>query len=153
MVDKNKAVVCCLLATSAIMLSEKKKRKSVKCAVRSDIWKGIYHAILLCWMNCWKRMCLEMVPSWYRQVNWGNCGILWVNCGVPCVWRTTGKYSSEACVIAYQNCAVYSVFPSGMTLPSKIAQFKSECVGRFTLGTVVIPYRRFGANYPSNLQG
>ena len=26
--DKNKAVVCCLLATSAIMLSEKKKRKS-----------------------------------------------------------------------------------------------------------------------------
>ena len=27
LVDKNKAVVCCLLATSAIMLSEKKKRK------------------------------------------------------------------------------------------------------------------------------
>jgi len=27
MVDKNKAVVCCLLATSAIMLSEKKKRE------------------------------------------------------------------------------------------------------------------------------
>jgi hypothetical protein len=27
MVDKNKAVVCCSLATSAIMLSEKKKRK------------------------------------------------------------------------------------------------------------------------------
>jgi len=26
-VDKNKAVVCCLLATSGIMLSEKKKRK------------------------------------------------------------------------------------------------------------------------------
>ena len=27
MVDKNKTVVCCLPATSAIMLSEKKKRK------------------------------------------------------------------------------------------------------------------------------
>jgi len=27
MVDKNKAVFCCLLATSAIMLYEKKKRK------------------------------------------------------------------------------------------------------------------------------
>ena len=27
MVDKNKASVCCLLATSAIMLSEKKERK------------------------------------------------------------------------------------------------------------------------------
>jgi hypothetical protein len=36
MVDKNKAVVCSLLATSAIMLSEKKK-KCVNCGVRSDI--------------------------------------------------------------------------------------------------------------------
>jgi hypothetical protein len=36
-VDKNKAVVCCLLATSAIMLSEKKKKESVKCEVRSGI--------------------------------------------------------------------------------------------------------------------
>jgi hypothetical protein len=27
MVDKNKAVVCCLLATSAVMLSEKTKKK------------------------------------------------------------------------------------------------------------------------------
>ena len=35
-VDKNKAVVCCLLATSAIMLSEKRK-ESVKCGVRSGI--------------------------------------------------------------------------------------------------------------------
>jgi len=26
-VDKNKAVACCLLATSAVMLSEKEKRK------------------------------------------------------------------------------------------------------------------------------
>jgi hypothetical protein len=31
MVDKNKAVVCCLLATSAIMLSEKNKRKRKIC--------------------------------------------------------------------------------------------------------------------------
>ena len=34
-VDKNKAVVCCLLATSAIMLSEKKKRK---CKMWSKKW-------------------------------------------------------------------------------------------------------------------
>ena len=31
--------------------------------------------------------------------------------------------SSEACAIACKNCAVYSVFPSGMTSHSKIAQF------------------------------
>jgi hypothetical protein len=35
MVDKNKAVVCYLLATSAIMLSEKKKRK---CKMWSKKW-------------------------------------------------------------------------------------------------------------------
>ena len=35
-VDRNKAVVCCLLATSAIMLSEKRE-ESVKCGVRSGI--------------------------------------------------------------------------------------------------------------------
>ena len=42
MVDKNKAVVCCLLATSAIMLSEKKKRKpkmwSKKWYLKRNIW-------------------------------------------------------------------------------------------------------------------
>jgi len=48
MVDKNKAIICYLLATSAIMLSEKKKRKSVKRGLRSGILKGIYHAMLIC---------------------------------------------------------------------------------------------------------
>ena len=43
-------------------------------------------------------MCLEMMPSWCRQVNWGNCGITWVNCAVLCVWKTTEKDSSQACV-------------------------------------------------------
>jgi hypothetical protein len=45
MVDKNKAVVCCLLATSAIILSGK---DSVKFGVQSGILKGIYHAMLIC---------------------------------------------------------------------------------------------------------
>ena len=48
-----------------------------------------------------------------------------------CVWKTTGKDSSEDCAITCQNCAVYSVFPSGMTSQSKIAQFNWECRGRF----------------------
>jgi hypothetical protein len=38
-----------------------------------------------------------------------------------------GKYSSEACAIACQNCTGYSVFPSGMTSHSKIVQFNLEC--------------------------
>jgi hypothetical protein len=45
--------------------------------------------------------------------------------------RRLEKNSSEACAIACQNCAVYSVFPSGMTSQIIIAQFNCECIGRF----------------------
>ena len=37
--------------------------------------------------------------------------------------KTTGKDSSEAFVVACQNCAVYPVFPSGMTSHIKMAPF------------------------------
>ena len=39
--DKNKAVVCCLLATSAIMLSEKKKRKPKMCSKKWYLKRNI----------------------------------------------------------------------------------------------------------------
>jgi hypothetical protein len=44
------------------------------------------------------------------------------------VWLTTGKNSSEPCAIVCQNCAIYSVFPSGMTSHSKIDQLDWECI-------------------------
>jgi hypothetical protein len=37
--------------------------------------------------------------------------------------RRLERTSSEACAITCQNCAVYSVYPSGITSHSKIAQF------------------------------
>ena len=77
-------------------------------------------------------MCLEMMPSRCRQVNWGNCGIPWVNCAVLCVWKTTGKDSFKAPAIACQNCAVYSVFSVRYYATHKIAQFNWECIGRVT---------------------
>jgi hypothetical protein len=40
-VDKNKAVVCCLLATSAITLSEKKKRKRKMCSKKRYLKRNI----------------------------------------------------------------------------------------------------------------
>jgi hypothetical protein len=40
-VDKNKAVVCCLLATSAIMLFEKKKRKHKICSKKWYLKRNI----------------------------------------------------------------------------------------------------------------
>jgi hypothetical protein len=43
------------------------------------------------------------------------------------VWNTIWKDSSEACAIACQNWAAYSVFPSCMTPHSKIAQFNWKC--------------------------
>ena len=42
MVDKNKAVVCWLLATSAIMLSEKKKRKRKMCSKKWYLERNIW---------------------------------------------------------------------------------------------------------------
>ena len=41
MVDKNKAIVCCLLATSAIMLSEKKIRKHKMCSKKWYLERNI----------------------------------------------------------------------------------------------------------------
>jgi len=83
-VNKNKAVVCCLLSTSYIILSEKKKRKrkmwSKKCYLKRNISCDAHLLNELLEIEC-----LEMMPSWCRQVNWGNCGIPWVNCAVLCV--------------------------------------------------------------------
>jgi hypothetical protein len=82
MVDNHKAVVCCLLATSAIMLSERKKRKR-------KLWskKWYLKRNVLIRVSCVAHLlnefletgvdveCLEMMPSWCRQVNRANCGI------------------------------------------------------------------------------
>jgi hypothetical protein len=71
-VDKNKAVVCCLLATSAIMLSEMKKRKCKMCSkkwyLERDISCGVQLVNGLIETDV-EFECLEMMPSWCGQVN------------------------------------------------------------------------------------
>jgi hypothetical protein len=72
MVDKNKAVVCCLLATLVIMLPEKKKRK---CKMWSKKW--YLKRNISCDADLVNELletdvefeCLEMMPSWCQQVN------------------------------------------------------------------------------------
>jgi len=68
MVDKNKAVVCYLLTTLAIMSSEKKKRKrkmwSKKWYLKSNISCDAHLLDELLETDC-----LEMMLSWCRQVN------------------------------------------------------------------------------------
>jgi hypothetical protein len=69
-VDKNKAVVYCLLATSAIMLSEKKKRKrkmwSKKWYLKNNISCDAHLLNELLETDV-EDDCLEMMPSWSRK--------------------------------------------------------------------------------------
>jgi predicted nucleic acid-binding Zn ribbon protein len=67
-VDKNRAVVCCLLATSGIMLSEKKKRKCKLCSKKWYLERDISCGVHLL-NGLVETECLEMMPSWCRQVN------------------------------------------------------------------------------------
>ena len=120
MVDKKKAVVCCLLATSAIMLSEKKKRKVqlTICTLQWTQGSPFFYSF-------WKVECLEMTPSWRRQVNWRNCGIPWVNRAVLCMnddWKRQ-LWGLRYCLSKLRSLLS---FPSGMTSHSKIAQFHWE---------------------------
>ena len=127
-VDTNKAVVCCLLATSAIMLFETKKRKRKMCSKKWYLKRNI---------SCDAHLLNELLET---DVPWDDAivvsaGKLRKLCDFLCEPRsylcekTTGKDSSEDCDIACQKCAVYSVFPSGMSSHSKIVRFNRECTG------------------------
>jgi hypothetical protein len=70
MVDKIKTVVCCLLATSAIMLSEKEKRKRKMCSKKWYLERNISCDVhLLNELLETDVECLEMMSSWCGQVN------------------------------------------------------------------------------------
>jgi hypothetical protein len=65
LIDKNTAVVCCLLATSAIMLSEKKK-------IKRKMWSKKWY--LKRNISCDAHLLnvlveTEIMPSWCAQVN------------------------------------------------------------------------------------
>jgi hypothetical protein len=72
MVDKKKTIVCCLLATSAIMLSEQKKRKRKMCSEKRYLERNVScdaHLLNELLETDVQVECLEMMPSWCRQVN------------------------------------------------------------------------------------
>ena len=109
MVDKNKAVVCCLLATSAIMLSEKNKRKH-KMWGKKWYWKRN--------ISCDAHLLIELLETdvpWDEAivVSAGKLRKLWDSLNEQrssVCERRLERDSSEACAIACQNYAVYSVF-------------------------------------------
>jgi hypothetical protein len=90
MVDKNKAVICCLLATPVIMLSEKKKRKrkmwSKKCYLKSNISCDVHLLNALIETRCALRWCHRDVGRWTEETvvfpEWTSQFF---------VWKTTGK--------------------------------------------------------------
>jgi hypothetical protein len=67
-VGKNRAVVCCLLATSAIMLCGKKKRKGKMCSKKWYLERDIPCDVHLL-NGLVETECLEMVGLWCGQVN------------------------------------------------------------------------------------
>ena len=107
MVDKNKAVVCCLLATSAIMLSGgKKKRKRKMWSKKWYLKRGVYHAMFICGMIWVPGDDAIVVSAGKLRKLWDFLSELRNSL---CERRLEMK-SSEACAIACQNCAVYSLF-------------------------------------------
>jgi hypothetical protein len=69
---KMKAVICSLLATSAIMLSEQKKRKRKMWSTKWYLKRNIschVHLLNELLETDVEVECLEMMPSWSWQVN------------------------------------------------------------------------------------
>jgi hypothetical protein len=61
-VDNNKAVVCYLLATSVIKLSEKKKRKRKMCSKKWYLKRNVSCDVHL-FYSLWKVECLDVMQS------------------------------------------------------------------------------------------
>ena len=68
MVDKNKAVVCCLLATSVKMLSEKKERKRKMWSKKWYLKRNVSCDAHLPNELLETAVLSEIMPSWCRQV-------------------------------------------------------------------------------------
>jgi hypothetical protein len=84
MVDKNKAVVCWLLATSAIMLSEKKKRKR-------KMWSKKWH--LKSNISCDVHLLNEMQKT---DVPRGDAIVVWAG-KLRKLWNFLSELRSSLC--------------------------------------------------------
>jgi len=126
-VDKNKAVVCCLLATSALMLSEKKIRKRKMWSTKWYLKRNIsYDAHLL-------HELLETDVPWDDAivVSAGKLRKLWDSLSELRSFLCEGRL--ELTVLCLHYClsklrSLFSFFPLGLTSHSKIAQFNWECI-------------------------
>jgi len=121
MVDKNKAVVCCLLATSAIILPEKKKREHKMWSKKRHLKRNI---------SCDTHLLNELL-----EMDMPLDDAIVVSAGkLGKMWDSLSELRSSVCerrlertvlrpALMSLKTAQCSVFPSCMTPHSKIAQF------------------------------
>jgi len=152
MVDKDKTVVCCWLATSATMLSEKKKRKSKMWSKKWYLKRNI---------SCDVHLLNELLET---DVPWIDAKV--VSAGklrklldsLSELRRSLCERRLESTVLTSALLPVKTAqfthfFPSGMTSHSKIAQFNWECIGRFRVLAYIYGYDRGGKRRgPSELK-
>jgi hypothetical protein len=127
--DKNNAVVCCLLATQAVTLSEKKKRKR-------KIWSKKWY--LKRNTSCDAHLPNELLEM---DVPWDDAIV--VSAGkLRKLWDSLSELRSSQCERRLERTVLRPAllpsklrsllsFPLGMTSHSKIAQFNWQCIGRF----------------------
>jgi hypothetical protein len=142
-VDKNKAVVCWLLATSAIMLSEKKKRKRKMWSKKWYLKRNI---------SCDAHLLNELLET---DVPWDDAIVVWAG-KLRKLWDSLSELRSSVCArrlerkvlrpaLLHNKTAQFNqFFPSSMTSHSKIAQFNCVCTGRFTNGTDTVNLAPWG---------
>ena len=132
MVDKNKVVVCCLLATLAIMWSEKKKRKR-------KIWSKKWYLIRN--ISCDAHLLNELLET---DVPWDDAIV--VSAGkLRKLWDSLSELRSSVCerrlertvlrpaLLPVKTAQFTQFFPSGESSHRKIAQFNWECMGCYTV--------------------
>jgi hypothetical protein len=112
MVDKNKAVVRCLLATSAIMLSEKKKRK---CKMWSKKW--YFKRNISCVAHLFNEL-LEMdVENYINYLRMNDAIVVSVG-KMRKLWDSVSELHSSVCERQLEKTVLRPVL-----LPVKIAHF------------------------------
>ena len=130
LLNKNKAVVCCLLATSAIMLSEKKK-------IKRKMWSEKWY--LKRSISCDADLLNELLET---NVPWDDAIV--VSAGkLRKMWDSLSELRSCLCerrlertvvrppLLPVKTAQFTPFFPSGIMSHCKVAQFNWECTGRW----------------------
>ena len=138
MVDKKKAVVCCLLATLAVILSEKKK-------IKRKMWNKKWY--LKRSVSCDAHLLNELLEM---DVSWDDAIVVLAS-KLRKLWDSWSELRSSLCerrlertvlrpaLLLVKTAQFTQFFLSDMMSHSKIAQFNWECTGHFMYVTYTPP--------------